>query len=1008
MDDRANVIQGPELRLLLACVSAGQSSEQKAEIDSLASLKLDWAAFVRKATSHGLAGLAGHTLNRLRPDLLPSDFQDAFRLFIEQTREKNSRLCGDLLEIVNLLRGAGIEPLVFKGPVLAIQAFGDLGLREFRDLDFLIRDRDLDDARDVLADFGYQPSANLSPSQQRLIHHLQGQEILFKPGRGTIEPHTRLISVKMALDIDYEGFWSRAVFTEISGHPVLSFCPEDNLLVLAIHGCKELWWDIKWACDVAHFIAAHPDLDWDTIATRARKQGCYRMLLLTTLIARQFFKADVPDWHAAGEDEDTTMRAMITRIVSRWGADDPGGPPSNKQLSGDRWRLHDDLNHRASYAVRTVFLPGPHHIPLVDLPPSLSWLYIPLGICHDVVALPIYRAAKWIKKQANDAMDGLVSSPLFLKLSRVDRDQRRKLQGVYLALQTYRKRAERDPTDCVAWSVMGDAFAHLKRYKRSIACYDRALALVPDHNPIWRKRADAIKEFRRAEPAARISEEPEVDFNTADGWAIRAGYLAARALYAEAAEAADIALGYQADHEVAARIGINARLQFCDWSKRDVEKHQIKEAIEAGRMIVKPFNHRLISQSEEEHLRLTRIYGKDYPVVPNPLWRGERYRHDKIRIAYLSADFGLRPLGATIVAPIEHHRKEHFEITAISFGAGSGGPLRARIASAVDRFIDVYPLKDNAVANIIRDLEIDIAVDLNGLTGQKRPGILAYRPAPIQVNYLGYPGSMSAPFLDYIIADETVIPVAHHRFYSEKVAYLPHCYLPYDTSTEPGRPLSRSQYGLPETGFLFASFNNLSKLSPEMFSVWMRLLHSVEGSAIWMQNGSATAKQKLRDEARNRGIDPTRIVFAGFEEQIEHHLARLTLADLFLDSLPYNAHTTACDALWAGVPVLTCLGTSFQSRVAASALLAAGLPELVTSSTEQYEQLALLLCKQPDVLEGMRRKLAANRLACALFDMPLFTRNLEQTYLAMWKRREDGLPPAALTHAGVGELDLIV
>jgi predicted O-linked N-acetylglucosamine transferase (SPINDLY family) len=281
-------------------------------------------------------------------------------------------------------------------------------------------------------------------------------------------------------------------------------------------------------------------------------------------------------------------------------------------------------------------------------------------------------------------------------------------------------------------------------------------------------------------------------------------------------------------------------------------------------------------------------------------------------------------------------------------------------------------------------MEIDIAVDLMGYTGECRPGIFANRFAPVQVNFLGYPGMMAAPYMDHLIADRIVIPESERAHYAEKIAYLAGTYLPADSSRRIGIVPSRAHAGLPETGFVFACFNNSYKFTPELFEVWMRLLHAVDGSVLWLSSMNATAMRNLAKAASARGVDPGRLIFAPFLGDPADHLARMQCADLFLDTLPYNAHATASDALLAGLPVLTCQGTTFAGRVASSLLRAAGLPELVTDSLETYEALALKLTRDPALLASFKSRLAERRSAAALFDSAAFTRDLENAYLAIW------------------------
>ncbi len=989
--------KAPELRLLLACARAHPTQDDEGAIRRLLNDGVDWTAFVQKAIAHGLAGLAGHTLTRVAPDMVPEDMLVAFQAFIEETRKGNEVLLKELIALVEGLTEAGVKTIPFKGPVLAMQTLGDLGLREFRDLDFLIRDRDVDQTIKTLCSLGYERQGKLTEAQFALIHRLQGQEILFKPDIVAVEPHTRLTSLKMALDIDYEGLWRHARRQNIFGRTMLTLAPEDTFIVLAIHGGKELWWNIKWACDVADFIASHPQLDWNAIIARAKAQGCHRMLLIATALARHYLGARVPDSIVAAEIDDPGVEQIIGRIVARWEMDDPGGPPSNKTLSMDRLLLHDGIMRQASYVVRTVFLPGPQHVPIVSLPKSLNFAYIPLGLAHDLVALPIFRIYEQLAAQWDRI---LMVSPIALALAPVSAQTRKKLKRLQQAHKKAQREAAADPGNFITWLALGDVLAAMKRYKQALASYDKAIALMPDNRSVWQKRGAAISALQKTGNLPNLSKVPEFDTEDANGWAVRAGFLSACGRHEDAADASDRALRLDPNHKAATRIGIDSRLFCCDWSKRDADKRTVKDGFESGALALKPFNLKLISDSEQDCLSNSSLWAKGSVPPQEQLWQGERYHHDRIRIAYISTDFRSHPVGTTIIAPLEHHDKTRFEITAVSLHPGDRSPIRRRIEAAVDHFVDAHALGDGTVAAMLRDREIDIAVDLNGLTGSKRHGILMRRPAPLQVNYLGYPGTMASSFIDYIIADHTVIPDENRIYYSEKVAYLPNSYLPYDRQRQLAEnPPSRSEEGLPETGFVFASFNSLHKFSPEMFDIWMRILREVEGSVLWIPGSNPSVVPILRREAEARGVVPKRIIFAGYKKQSEDHLARQRLADLFLDNLPYNAHSTASDALWAGLPVLTCMGQAFQARVAAGLLHAIGLPELVTTSLAEYEQRALTLARDPQQLAAIREKLARNRDTTPLFDSAEFTRGLESVYRTMWERQQSGLPPESFSVA---------
>jgi predicted O-linked N-acetylglucosamine transferase (SPINDLY family) len=362
-------------------------------------------------------------------------------------------------------------------------------------------------------------------------------------------------------------------------------------------------------------------------------------------------------------------------------------------------------------------------------------------------------------------------------------------------------------------------------------------------------------------------------------------------------------------------------------------------------------------------------------------------RPKRLRIAYVSSDFREHAIAHLLVGVLEQHDRDRFDVHAVSLQPPTReSAIGARLQRAVAGYHDVSASTDMAAALLLRQLGIDIAVDLNGYTIGGRPGIFGQRGAPVQVSYLGYAGTMGAPFIDYLLADAVVIPAGEERWYSEQVVRLPHCYLPNDDRREIGAPPSRAAAGLPENGLVFCAFTNAYKINPPVFDVWMRLLAAVPGSVLWLKQMGAQAQANLQREARARGVADARLVFAPHVASMAEHLGRQGLADLCLDTLPYNAHSTACDALWAGVPVLTCTARSFASRVAASALTAVGLPELITHSLSEYERRGLELARQPQQLQSLRARLQHNRERAPLFDTAAYTRALEQAFLSMYAR----------------------
>ena len=438
---------------------------------------------------------------------------------------------------------------------------------------------------------------------------------------------------------------------------------------------------------------------------------------------------------------------------------------------------------------------------------------------------------------------------------------------------------------------------------------------------------------------------------------------------------------------------MSANLQICDWTDYQKNAASLADYVEQGGA-VNPFAFILLNHSVRRQLKCAHAFSQArFPPKPETMWNGKIYNHDRIRIAYLSNDFRVHATSHLAVGLFELHDRAKFEITALSFGSDDKSLLRERVRNAFDRFVDVSEMNDADVARLVTSLEIGIAVDLHGHTSGARTSVFAHRPAPIQVNYLGYPGTMGAAYIDYIIGDHFVTPEEHDDFYSEKIVRLPHTYQATDQKREIGKtPSSRSAVGLPEQGFVFCSFNDNRKITPDVFYVWMSLLRRVEGSVLWLLEKNATATANLRSHAELRGVAADRLVFAPKISSREH-LARHTLADLCLDTAPYNGHTTTSDALWASVPVITCPGETFASRVAGSVLHAVGLPELVVDSWRAYEDLAYHFATTPNSSIELRQKLERNRTTYPLFDSGRFCRNIEAAYVGMWQQFQRGGPP---------------
>jgi protein O-GlcNAc transferase len=430
------------------------------------------------------------------------------------------------------------------------------------------------------------------------------------------------------------------------------------------------------------------------------------------------------------------------------------------------------------------------------------------------------------------------------------------------------------------------------------------------------------------------------------------------------------------------------RLHVCDWTDYEQTVRDIIAGTRAGRRTTKSLAMMAISDFAGDHHQSARIFAEHlYPPAAKPLWNGEIYRHERIRLAYISPDLREHPVGHLMAGVFEHHDRSRFETFAISLGADDGSRLRGRMLKSFDHFFDAKTAPPVQIAKLIRDQEIDILVDLAGFTADSKPEVLAQRVAPIQVNFLGYAGSMGVDYMDYLIADRHVIPREHWPYYNEKIVYLPDAYLPTDSSVDiPEEIPPRSVYGLPETGVVFCAFSHDYKVTPYIFAIWMRLLKRNPGSVLWLMSRSETSQKNLCAAAEADGVASSRLVFATRVPRVEDHLARYRLADIFLDTFPYNAHTTAADALMAGLPVVTCMGNGFHARVAGSLVHVAGLPELVTHSLEDYEALAMALAAQPERVQRLKSRLNEYRAKSPLFDTAQFCRNLEATYIAMWRK----------------------
>jgi predicted O-linked N-acetylglucosamine transferase (SPINDLY family) len=592
------------------------------------------------------------------------------------------------------------------------------------------------------------------------------------------------------------------------------------------------------------------------------------------------------------------------------------------------------------------------------------------------------------------------------------------LERVGEALASYQRSLELSPGNAEAHFNSGNALLSLKRYDEALRSYDEAIAVSADFAKAHYYRGNALRRLKRPEESlASYARALHIDPCYAEavcgiGNAQRdlnqvlealAHYDQALQLDPQCAEAAIVCLerlfeavpDCAAEYNYALGMMLHARLMCCDWRDYEPMTAALVVGVNRGRRVTQPSLFTAASESLQAQLQCARMFVEDnWSAVAVPSWSGTHYAHERIRLAYISADFREHPVSLLMTGVFETHDRERFDVIAISLRAEEASATGRRVKAAFDRFIDVTKSSDQEVASLLRQLEIDVAVDLTGYTDGCRPGIFAHRAAPVQVNYLGYPGTLAAPYIDYLIADDIVVPAADKAYYTEKIVYLPHCYQPNDAKrTIAEHTPIRTECGLPERGFVFCCFNSHFKITPTMFDVWMRLVRANEGSVLWLAQGRDSAMRNLRQEAITRGIAEERLVFAPRLPDLQNHLARYRLADLFLDTLPFNAHTTASDALWAGLPVLTCRGRSMAARVASSLLTAIDLPELISSSVPDYETRALRLAATPALLAQLRARLAHNRTTHPLFDADGFRKHLEAAYTTMWQRSLRGHAP---------------
>ena len=562
------------------------------------------------------------------------------------------------------------------------------------------------------------------------------------------------------------------------------------------------------------------------------------------------------------------------------------------------------------------------------------------------------------------------------------------------ALDSYEKAIALKPSLAEAYSNRGVVLQALMQVGAALESYDKAIALNPEYAEVYSNKGVALQELKHL-GAAVASYDKAISLRPtfAMAYANRGVVLQELKQLDAAVASFEKAIALQPDYDYLLGMMQHAKMLKCDWQDYHHNILKLKLKIQKNEKASPSFHVLALSFSLQEQSKAAEIWVVDkHPYNASLGLIPKTARQPKIRIGYFSGEFRSHPVSILTAGLFEQHDKSKFELIAFSFGPDIQDEMYKRIASTFDKFIDVKARSDKEVALLSRELGIDIAIDLSGLTQDGRTGIFSYRAAPIQLSYIGYLGTMGADYYDYLVADLTIIPVKSQAYYKEKIVYLPSYQVNDHNQEMPRTALTRQELSLPSRGFVYCCFNANYKITPPTFDGWMRILKSVPESVLLLYAENQSAAENLKMEAEKRGVNPARLIFG--EKLIRsQYLARFRSADLFLDTLPYNAGATASDALWAGLPVLTCMGESFASRVAASLLFAIGLPELVTATSVEYEELAIEFARNPIKLKSIKDKLESNRLTNPLFNTALFTKHIEVAYTEMYERHQADLLP---------------
>ena len=568
-----------------------------------------------------------------------------------------------------------------------------------------------------------------------------------------------------------------------------------------------------------------------------------------------------------------------------------------------------------------------------------------------------------------------------------------KLKRFDEALVDYGQAIKIDPNYIEAYFNRAVVYTQLKDFNSALLDYDIAIKLKPDYEKAYINRGRVFYKLNWVEESLlNFAKAIDLKDDNCDAYLARGEVFNDLKRFDEALMDFELANKIEPENINIVEQILAVKSHLCNWTDHEFWLNKVIDNIEDAKGIFHLF---ALIDNPKMHQKVSKLLAQQFcsevkglsNLPKNPI-------NKKLRIGYFSADFHEHPVSFLLAELFELHNRESFEIIAFSFSRYKDSPMRKRLEKGFDQFIDVKNKTDQEVVTLVRDMKIDIAIDLGGYTGDSRTKIYAMRAAPIQVNYLGFSGTMGAEFIDYIIGDSNLIPIEAQSYFSEKVAYLPGSFMVNDSTLKPSEEaFSRKDFNLPEKGFVFSCFNASYKITPASFLGWMRILKAVDDSVLWLSHMNETAMKNLKDKADECGIDPNRIIFASRMPSLNDHLNRIRLADLFLDTFPYNAHTTSNDALRVGLPVLTLMGKSFASRVAASLLNAVDMPELITNSQEEYEALAIELASNTGKLKNLKNKLLNNLPDSYLTDTKRFTKNLESAYQLMYQRYQDDLPP---------------